>query len=146
MMVFAVLLQLLPAESVVVSVVWANVLNSSTAYCPVEAALRERVRHTAFQPGRAATVPGMMSAAQIVEDMCLQLPWLSSSRWSSVIRNLEALVMSKPQLVHADQWLTSRPSASRARIVSHKSLAQPSSRASASSGPSVIQAAALTIS
>ena len=68
MMVFILLLQLPPTSK-------AHPAMGIT-FCRVEQILRDRVRHTALEPGLAKSIPGILSAEATIEDMMVQLPWL----------------------------------------------------------------------
>ena len=104
MLAFIVLLQLLPPAQARPQM--------GFPFCPVEQCLRDRIRHTALEPGLAASVPGVLTAENIVEDMILQLPWLAEpgprQPWRLVTHQLAKLPLHQLQLFYVDEWLGQR--------------------------------------
>ena len=104
MLAFVILLQLLePTE---------GLGHFQVPYCPFEFDLRERVRHTALQPGLIASIPGVLNAKQIIADMQLMLPGLQAScenQWAALAADLAKQPLDALQAYWADQWLQQQP-------------------------------------
>ena len=81
-------------------------------FCPVEQALRDRVRHTALELGLATTVPGILTAENIMDDVVLQLPWLSADhakgKWRMVTHALAKFPLYQLRFFYVDEWFAQR--------------------------------------